>query len=400
MHAMYGKQWLIRAVKTLLIIEFSLQVITFARFAWGAFAQKQVEKDIVTRTWALRDPTFRAVFNEESRVWENYEPFVGWKTRELHTEHINVSSDGIRRTVGSPGETISGVPTIYFFGGSTMWGEGHADDTTIPSLVAKQMNKTSPQANIVNYGEIGYGSTQEVLRLALLLKSGLHPDHVILYDGCNDFFLSTLDAKPHLTFRDEGMKTKLGNIWALPDDSETRLNVPNTTVFSNTFWQSVFRGAATYIQIIHYPVTLYDSLVHKTTATSQTVVRIQDPEKYTDTIVENYLENIKILDALAQAYHFDYRLIWQPTVYSKELTPEERNLPDIKQTEYTKLSGIYSASAQKLSQALGDKFIDMSAVYPGVKDSIFTDTCHVTVQGNTLVSQEIVRTMGDAWGLK
>lgn len=393
------KQQLVSFIKVILIIEFVLQVFTFARFTWGAFAQKNAEHDMVRRTWALRDLTFRAVYNEEGSVWEQYYPFVGWRTREMHTPHINVSTDGVRSTVGNPIEG-SGLPTIYFFGGSAMWGEGHADSTTIPSLVTEELNRAAPQVTIVNYGEIGYASTQELLRLEELLKSGIRPDHVILYDGCNDFFLSTLDTRQHLTFRDDRMKTMLGNIWSVPDDSETVLTVPNTTVFSVAFWRAVWEQAATYIQIIHYPVMLYTSLTNKPVPLSQPVTMITDPQKDIDNIVTTYLGNVQILDALAQAYHFDYRLVWQPTVYSKDLTPEERNLPDIKPSQYKTLSDIYHTAAVKISESLGDKFVDMSGVFAGVNEPVFTDTCHITVQGNTVVSQHIEEMIHATWGLE
>lgn len=385
---MTWKQRFIRIVGVLIIIELFLQVLTFARFAWGTFAKKQAERDMVTRTWALRDPTFRAVYSEEANVWEDYEPFIGWHTRELHTPHINVSSDGIRNTVGNPVSSVTGLSTIYFFGGSAMWGEGHADDTTIPSLIATQLNASAAKVNIINYGEIGYGSTQEVLRLALLLKSGKRPDKVVFYDGCNDFFLSTLDTKPHETFRDERMKSVLGNIWALQDDSE-KTGMTNTTVFSKSFWS--------YIQIIRYPIEIYNSIIR--TATQKTTEVVLDDPGKTAAIAQNYLGNIKLLDALSREYHFDYLLFWQPTVYSREMSAEEKNLPDIHPDRYPQLSQIYRDTARTIGQELGDKFIDVSDTFTGVTDSIFTDTCHVTVQGNTLVSKEITDVMRRTWGI-
>ncbi len=388
---------IIRIIGTFIIIEFCLQLVTFGRYAWGQYSQKQAENDIVARTWALRDPTFRAVFNEESNVWEEYYPFVGWRTREMHTPHINVSADGIRTTVGNSA-TVAGLPTIYFLGGSAMWGEGLTDDTTIPSLVVKQLNSQSPAAAVFNYGEIGYVSTQEVLRLALLLKSGKRPDHVIFYDGCNDFFVSALDSRVHETYRDDRMKSVLGNIWALPDDSETVRTHDNTTIFSTGFWQQVFSAAIKYIQIIRYPMEIYNTL-HHDAISAKPQGSVSDAGK-TEAIANNYVENIRLVDALSQTYHFDYLLFWQPTVYSYDLTPEERNLPGIHPDRYTQFSRMYHDAAQIIGQKLGGKFIDLSRIYEGTKGPIFTDSCHVTVEGNRTVSERIAKELQSAWGFR
>ncbi len=70
-----------------------------------------------------------------------------------------------------------------------MWGYGVRDDSTVASLLSKRLaEKTGYNAEVFNYGQIGYVSTQEVLLLYELLGQGLRPDVVVFYDGINDSF--------------------------------------------------------------------------------------------------------------------------------------------------------------------------------------------------------------------
>jgi lysophospholipase L1-like esterase len=384
------------AVRMVILIEVILQMYVAFRYLGSTWQQKRINDDIVARTWALKDPRFNAINDEESSVFEQYVPFVGWKTRAYQTAHMNVDADGIRRTVGNPEKSDI---SLYLFGGSAMWGEGHADETTIPSLIASSVNQKSPGIAVTNYGEIGYGSTQEVIKLALLLKSGKRPNHVVFYDGCNDFFLATLDSVPHQTFRDTSMASALGNIWVLPDDGKNA-PVGNPTVLSKEFWQNLWRGIATYVQVVRYASMIIDTRTHQNAPINTPVTTIGDTDRYTMYIVTNYKENMKLVDALAKEYGFDYVSFWQPTVYSRKMSSDEQKLPDLRIDQYDKLSKIYKDSGKLLEQQLGATFVDLSGIYTGINNSVFTDTCHVTIQGNTLVSEAMSGKMKSVWGIE
>ena len=94
-------------------------------------------------------------------------------------------SDGYRSSIGGPAavDSDSAVKTAFVFGGSTTWGAGVKDDYTIPSYLNRL---ASGRYRFFNYGVLAYQSTQEVLRLSLLLSDGNVPDLVVLYDGVND----------------------------------------------------------------------------------------------------------------------------------------------------------------------------------------------------------------------
>jgi len=108
-----------------------------------------------------------------------YRSYVGWRDVPRASEGVNVEGRYLqRRTLNNP---ASGEPKIYFFGGSTMWGTGVDDASTIPSLFAARTGIHSE-----NFGEAGYVAHQNLALLILLLQAGHRPDLVVFYDGVND----------------------------------------------------------------------------------------------------------------------------------------------------------------------------------------------------------------------
>ena len=138
------KSRIIRILGIVFIVELYLQVFSFARFGWSEFVKKQNEHDVFIRTWALQNKDFRVIYDEESSIREEYYPFLGWRMHELHTPHINVNAEGVRDTVGNPDLFVSDMKKIYFFGGSTTWGEGVSDKNSIPSLISQEVNHDRP----------------------------------------------------------------------------------------------------------------------------------------------------------------------------------------------------------------------------------------------------------------
>lgn len=116
-----------------------------------------------------------------------YEAFIGWQAWEQRGEYINISADGVRRTVGQPANFDE---QVLLFGGSTMWGWGVGDGSTIPS----HLQRLLPERQVVNLGEISYNGTQELNRLLLHLTK--HPEtrgSVVFFDGVNEM-LSSCDG--------------------------------------------------------------------------------------------------------------------------------------------------------------------------------------------------------------
>lgn len=108
-----------------------------------------------------------------------YRSHIGWRRAEWASENVHVEGPYLqRRTVNA---TTSGAAKVYFFGGSTMWGDGSPDSGTIPSQFAA---RTGIHAE--NFGDPGYTAHQSLLLLIQLLQEGHQPDLVVFYDGVNE----------------------------------------------------------------------------------------------------------------------------------------------------------------------------------------------------------------------
>jgi hypothetical protein len=118
-------------------------------------------------------------FAEFDSLQTKYVPYIGWRRKAYSGTTITVSGPYLqRRTVARPDPKN---PTVYFFGGSTMWGTGSNDDSTIPS----QFSQLS-QFPAENFGETAYTADQSLALLMRLLLDGRRPDIVVFYDGVNE----------------------------------------------------------------------------------------------------------------------------------------------------------------------------------------------------------------------
>ncbi len=114
----------------------------------------------------------------------------------------------------SPRPTLNNPPApdrqkyklIWLFGGSTMNGADVADDKTIPSFLARDLNRVEPHlpAYLVNFGEPSFNSLMEskYLEKAMIEQPEL-PDLIIFYDGANDcaYFAQNRTPYAHLGYR-------------------------------------------------------------------------------------------------------------------------------------------------------------------------------------------------------
>jgi lysophospholipase L1-like esterase len=78
------------------------------------------------------------------------------------------------------------APVVWFFGGSTMFGEGQRDEHTIPSEVARLAEDAGTPVRVVNFGQRGWVIWQELLQLDQQLAVREAPDLVVFYDGTNE----------------------------------------------------------------------------------------------------------------------------------------------------------------------------------------------------------------------
>ena len=121
------------------------------------------------------------------RQWQ-YEPWVGFRERPRRGKYVNVSDEGFRFSNTTAVSLDSRQMQVYVFGGSTTFGYGLDDRSTIPARVQSHLDRLLPRrrVEVVNFGRAYYYSTQELALLVQLLRSGRIPRVALFIDGMNE----------------------------------------------------------------------------------------------------------------------------------------------------------------------------------------------------------------------
>ena len=135
-----------------------------------------------------------------------YDPWLQFRIADYTGKYVHVK--GYNR-LSIPWQAGSGAEnkdtlTIFFLGGSTMFGYNVSDQETIPAQFAtlyQQQYPTGRPVRVLNFGNPYYYSYQELMQFTQLLSSGSKPDMVVELDGLNDCLQirSSLERIPMLT---------------------------------------------------------------------------------------------------------------------------------------------------------------------------------------------------------
>lgn len=295
-----------------------------------------------------------------------YQPYRLWQTRPFDGQFINVDEQGRRVTPGSG--CAAGKKRIFAFGGSTMWGYGVPDWGTIPAYLQAGL----ADACVVNYGEMGFNSTQSLLRLVERLQAGDVPDVVIFYDGSNDVTAAHRSSRPGAHFSEETVAPAV----------ENALNAGGTGV-------SPLRALVTN-------TATYRLLAGASQAGPDWALPPFAPG-FVDGVAETYLNNIRAASALAQEYGFAFYAFLQPVL---PLEGEPANgeqqmflwdmpggLPELFRAVYPR----WMAAAESLPY-----LYDLSDVLDGQPYPVWIDFNHLTPWGNLAAADAMLKVIRPA----
>ena len=110
-----------------------------------------------------------------------WDPFLGVRLTDYDGRDVDVR--GGRRVSYEPKDPEL---TVWYFGGSTMFGVGQRDAHTIPSEIARLAEADGISVRSENFGVSAWVNWQETMRLAELLDSEQPPDLIVFYDGVNE----------------------------------------------------------------------------------------------------------------------------------------------------------------------------------------------------------------------
>ncbi|MFO0886568.1 MAG: SGNH/GDSL hydrolase family protein [Pirellulales bacterium] len=317
-------------------------------------------------------------FDDLARLGFLYQPWVQFCERPHQGKWVSVVTDNIgfpmRRTLNPKTNKRNPPLRVYCLGGSTTFGYKVADEDTWPTYLSAALNQKAltqgldQDVEVSNYGRGFYNSSQELVLLIDLLKSGHQPALIIFFDGVNEG--GGLDV-PHLTTQ-VGRSLKQAQT---PDQRDTR---PLPLVG-------------------HLPVMKLVDFIKSRTPRSEA----EKPKKAgigydPDLLLRRYQLNRKLSTQICSEFGVKSLFFVQPAAdYNYPVELYRLKLPDTFLEQKKNKKEFYDKlSKDKDSIYLGDLFEKW-----GAKRKAILDDCHYTPAFNRFVAEAVAARV-DLSGLK
>lgn len=352
----------------LVLLPIALEGLSF--LALRLLARRDRGRPIASRDMAAyRGQPWADTFWREQRRALSHEvhPFGLWRSRPFVGTTIGIDAQGVRRTV--PSHCEGDAPTIFVFGGSTVWGYGSPDWETIPSHLARRFALEGRPACVLNFGEDSWRSDQALIKLILELKrpGSRRPDHVVFLNGCNDLYTPFfLTGRVDREWDFERSKGWLDELVRLREGSLEYLTLTNTGTLVRRL-ATRLKGPAGW----PWP---------------------PDPEGLARAIVENHLANLRIVEGLSRSHGFRYTSFWQPnSVAGTRVLTDEEQTGTRRQLgpSYDLARLAVHRTLPLVRAATGGSFHDLAGAFDGIPGSVYLDSCHLLPEGNRILADLI-----------
>lgn len=303
-------------------------------------------------------PWFNEFINDSDKASPRsalYAPFVVWRRPPLSSSTTNVDSKGRRHTPGV--DCSKGSFRIFVYGGSTVWGSGAPDWGTIPAFLQKHLaNRFHNRLCVVNLGESGWNSNQEVIQLMLNLREGDVPNVAIFYDGWNDRSSAYEMSNPYSHGRAGVIASKVNANGVAPHDL-IRLVAPNLSrlLFVSQEEQKVDRHVE-------------PGLMAKT--------------------ISVYETNMNIAAALAQSHGFAVHFFWQPDLFHESRTLASGESEILSQYPPSFIQFVRTVKPRPAPD--NTYFDNIGDVLDAVSDRVYLDHVHLTPPANEAIAKRII----------
>ena len=280
----------------------------------------------------------------------DYKPYLIGQLRTIEGRYVNTES-GVRQSYQPAGASASDAVEIWFFGGSTLYGEGQRDDFTIPSQIARMAEGEGLVVRPVNMGHQGQLLWQEMLRFEMEIARRGPPDLAVFYDGTNDYNYQLDDQRGHPTHGDiaSARQQLTGPAQPLP----SQLAPPAISIWDRLHKASLLRRVVEQFGAV--------SFVPAAGAAPSDAVD-GSPDPLVRDVAAVYERSVGMARAVAEASEVPALFFWQPI---KDPSPR------------------YVAIADELPEGV----IDITDAYDGVSLPIFIDGGHTNELGARVVAE-------------
>jgi len=306
-------------------------------------------------------------FNESFDA--RWEPYVYWRRKPYKGKYIAIDSSCLRFTP-NPEFAAEHVLRIFMFGGSTMWGTGARDSFTIPAILARELLGRGVKAEVINFGESGFVTTQEVIALLREVQKGNIPDAVVFYDGINDTYSAYQQGTPGLAQNESHRVQEFNMLKRLPE-----------------LRGLVFIDFVNNLAIVRLARIVLGITELETKPDFDAVVAEQ--------AVELYFKNMELVKALGASYRFKCQFYWQPTIFGKYKRSK------YEQAEYDSQKHLekpyvetYRMIREKATLLTDDKsFRNLSDIFLLEGKPVYIDWMHLSERGNAVIAAAMAENM-------
>ena len=302
------------------------------------------------------------VFKEKDQLDIEFRSFLGWRPKNVQLKYTKINNP--YNTRYSIGQSLSN--STWFFGGSTIWGFGIPDHSTIPSLYSLKTKNL-----VFNFGEQGWVSRQSLNQLISALGDGHKPKSILFYGGANDITVGC--RKYHKYVPTYSQQQKLEK---LIEDKDKIINLKKIS------------------KLLKEPYILISKKLIKRNSPSTFYDCINNKDK-SIRIAKHLVNNWYIAFLISQSYDSQFYAVLQPYIDIDGLNFENPYLNSSIE-ELRTYNYVYPLIKEEVKKkCLIDpffclKFIDGSSWINPKKD-VFFDTLHLTKQGNQLIVEELLK---------
>jgi len=294
-------------------------------------------------TYAHEDePWAEALFAELQQAGNRVDRILGSrKVDEFRGRYVNIRDS--RRVSYEPDDPEL---TVWFFGGSTMYGVGQRDGHTVPSVVARAAERDGIRLRVVNFGmEAATNWTETILFAEALTGTDDPPDLVVFYDGAND---------------------------------------------QSVGWQRAIRGNRRPDETSRMPLSDLEEWDFEHSGADEQSL-LSDEASMTlrvELAARQYGRGVDVARRLAESYDIPVVHFWQPIPESKPVTPADAELYRTLQrdpADQPEQARIYD----EIRIRSGADPVDLSGAFDDVDVPVFFDQSHTNEYGARLVGDAV-----------
>lgn len=305
-------------------------------------------------------PSSAAFWQEQSKTRVRWLPYSYWTVTPLDGDYINVDATGVRLT---PHTAPPDAPSLAFFGGSTVWGEGARDAYTIPAQVAQRLTQVATPYRVTNYGQTGYVLTQDMLLFQMRLLNGDVPDVAVFYGGFNDLLAGYAQNITGITLQE----------FQRMNDAEVGRTLRGG--------QAVFAPYARPLE-------------------RESIALVAPNDGTPTNVMARYLALTEMITRLAESYGVRVLFVWQPAlVFKQPLVGGEVGAYERMESERAGFAQAHREADALLRAYVAAHpnapFLVLSDLFMADERAIFYDLIHMTEVGNAVVADALLPALSE-----